>query len=516
MAITRQFAHRITRFVPLIAIALILSACGEGESNTTDSPATSSQTVSGVPNTNTAPTISGVPSTSAQSGEIYTFTPTVSDQNGDTLTFSVTNKPTWANFTTSTGTLSGAPGDADVGDTADITIAVSDGQATASVGPFKIHVNPKNTTPPPSNHAPTISGTPASAVVSGQAYSFTPTAADADFDALSFLIVNKPAWASFNTSTGVLSGTPSAAQVGAYVNITISVSDGKATVSLPAFTIQVTAVNRAPVISGTAAASVQVGQAYSFIPAASDPDGNALTFSITNKPAWAAFSTTTGALSGTPSSAYVGMTNGIVITVSDGKLSAPLAAFSIQVTTAVVTNHPPTISGAPSSSVNAGTAYSFVPAASDADGDAFTFSIQNKPSWASFSTMTGALTGTPSVSDVNTYPSIVISVSDGKASAPLAAFSIIVSSTSSGAVTLLWVAPTQNTDGSTLTDLSGYKIHYGTNSSALSQTVTLNNPGLTTYVISNLSPGTYYFAMTSLNSSGIESDASVQVSKVVN
>jgi hypothetical protein len=144
------------------------------------------------------------------------------------------------------------------------------------------------------NHAPTISGTPTTTVNQGSAYSFTPTAADADGDALIFGIDAKPAWASFNTSTGLLSGTPAAADVGMHRGVVVWVSDGKAQTLLPAFDVQVMAPssnNRPPTISGTPATSVVVGASYTFTPTASDPDGQALTFSIRNRPAWAVFDT---------------------------------------------------------------------------------------------------------------------------------------------------------------------------------------------------------------------------------
>ncbi len=178
-------------------------------------------------------------------------------------------------------------------------------------------------------------------------------------------------------------------------------------------------------------------------------------------------------------------------------------------------NTAPKISGTPLKSINASSAYSFQPTASDANGDKLTFSIGNRPSWASFSTSTGKLAGTPTAAQVGTYSGIAISVSDGKASASLPTFSIAVVQNSNGAVTLSWTPPTQNTDGSVLTNLSGYRIYYGTSSTTLNQTITLNNPGLSAYVIQNLSPATYYFALKSLTSSGKESAFSPKVSKTV-
>jgi len=90
-----------------------------------------------------------------------------------------------------------------------------------------------------SNHAPTISGTPATAILVDTSYSFTPTASDADNDTLLFSITNKPSWASFDTATGELSGTPLNEDAGVTSDIVISVSDGIATASLPAFSIEV-------------------------------------------------------------------------------------------------------------------------------------------------------------------------------------------------------------------------------------------------------------------------------------
>jgi hypothetical protein len=76
------------------------------------------------------------------------------------------------------------------------------------------------------------------------------------------------------------------------------------------------------------------GSVYSFTPTASDPRGAALTFAIANKPAWAAFSTTTGQLSGTPASTDVGTFASITISVSDGTSTVSLAPFTVVVTTA--------------------------------------------------------------------------------------------------------------------------------------------------------------------------------------
>jgi hypothetical protein len=271
--------------------------------------------------------------------------------------------------------------------------------------------------------------------------------------------------------------------------------------------------NRPPTISGTPPSAVTQGSAYSFTPTASDPDGNPLTFSIANKPVWATFNTGTGALTGTPGAANVGTSGGIVITVSDGSLTASLPAFAITVNAPA--NRAPTISGTPPTSVMQGTAYAFAPTAADPDGNSLTFSIANKPAWAAFNTGTGALTGTPGAGDVGTTSGIVITVSDGSLSASLAAFSLTVQAVATGSATLSWTPPTQNTDGSALTNLAGYKIYWGPAAGNYPNSVTVNNPGLTSYVVTNLVSGTYFFSASALNSSGVESALAAPASKTI-
>ncbi len=165
-------------------------------------------------------------------GEAYSFTPTASDPEGKSLSFSIANRPTWLSFSASTGRLSGTPSSSAAGEYVEIRIQVSDGRSTATLGPFSITVLD-------ANRPPSISGAPATAAREGQAYEFTPTAVDADGDTLTFAISNRPSWASFNSATGRVAGTPGTGSVGTYSNITISVSDGKLGASLSPFAIAV-------------------------------------------------------------------------------------------------------------------------------------------------------------------------------------------------------------------------------------------------------------------------------------
>ena len=552
------------------------------------------------PAPNATPVISGSPATQVTAGQSYAFTPSTSDADGDSLSFSVSNKPAWASFDAASGRLSGTPGSTHVGTTSNIVISVSDGQASAALPGFSIEV----TAVP--NRAPTISGSPSTSVTEGQGYSFSPSATDPDGDALVFSIQNRPVWATFSSSTGRLSGHAGfSTHVGTTSNIVISVSDSQASASLAPFAIEVEATpNGAPVIGGQPATTVVAGQAYSFTPSASDPDGDVLSFAVAGKPAWATFDASTGRLSGTPSAAQVGTYSGIVISVTDGTTFSELAPFGITVTAGteprpddrrlarlerrrravlfvhairqrrgwrsayvqhsespgvgdILFLHGPAVGHTdqhtgrqlreyrdqrvrrqgfriacavlhPGDRATQSRAHDHGAAGDHGhgrpgvlvhsggkrpDGDVLTFSIQNRPAWATFSPTTGRLSGTPTAA--GTHTNILIAVSDGKASASLPAFTINVEQPATRSVTLSWQAPTQNEDGTPLTDLTGYEVHYGQSAGQYSETLSLPSAALTSVTIEDLTPATWYFAVKAVNSAGAQSSFSNEAWKTI-
>jgi hypothetical protein len=181
-------------------------------------------------------------------------------------------------------------------------------------------------------------------------------------------------------------------------------------------------------------------------------------------------------------------------------------------------NQAPTIGGAAATSIEAGKAYAFTPTASDAEKDPISFTIANKPAWAAFDADTGALTGTPAAADVGSYADVEIAATDGTSVTSLPQFSIMVAQNAGAgaAVTVGWTPPTQNSDGSTLKDLSGYRIHYGDQPQTYTETVAVSNPGITRFVLDSLPAGKHYLAMTAYNAVGAESDYSPEVTVTVN
>jgi hypothetical protein len=463
-----------------------------------------------------APVISGSPITRVEENNPYSFQPSASDPNGDNLVFSISGQPSWTTFNNSTGLLSGTPGTSDVATYSNILISVSDGTASSSLPAFSIVVNAYD----PSNSAPTIKWPPSTTATEDSIYAYQPIVVDADGDKLTFNISNRPAWASFNTSTGYLSGTPDNGDVGTYSDIKISVSDGLASASTGAFSITVSNTNDTPVISGSPMTRLEENNPYNFQPSASDPDGDKLVFSISGRPSWATFNNSTGQLSGTPGASDTGTYSNILISVSDGTASSNLTAFSIIVDTIEPSNTGPTISGSPSTTAIEGSAYVFQPNVFDADGDKLAFGISNRPSWASFDSSNGRLSGTPAVGDAGTYSNILISVSDGLVPTKLPTFNIQVEvaqvQTGAGSFTLRWTEPVSRVDNTALfiTEIASFSIHYGTSPGIYPNSIDVDNTAQT-LTVNDLPEGTYYVVMTTIDTDGLESTYSEEITKDV-
>jgi len=179
-------------------------------------------------------------------------------------------------------------------------------------------------------------------------------------------------------------------------------------------------------------------------------------------------------------------------------------------------NNAPVIKGSPVTSVKANQAYVFQPTATDPDGDKVTFTIQNKPAWATFDATNGRLAGTPSSSYTGKFAGVRIAASDGNSTSELAAFDITVVATDpTGVAKLAWLPPTENVDGTPLTNLAGYVIRYGNSLDKLSQEIRITNPGITSSVVENLAPATWYFTVSAFTSTGVESAPSAAGSKTV-
>jgi hypothetical protein len=140
--------------------------------------------------------------------------------------------------------------------------------------------------------------------------------------------------------------------------------------------------------------------------------------------------------------------------------------------------------------------------------------------WSSDKGHTGTASGTDTWT-VDQIPldlganTITVSATDGAGDTRSDIIVINRESTGTGSATLSWEAPTQRTDGTALTDLAGYTIHYGRLSGVYDYQIDVNTPGVMTYVVENLVPGDWYFAMTAYDADGLKSDFSNEAQRQI-
>ncbi len=304
-----------TKNIIVLSLGLALSACGGSSSD--------DKVIDVV---NSAPTISSSAVTTVESGTLYSYALVAADADGDTLTMSASSLPAWLTFDSATGSLSGTPEESDAGDTA-ITLTVSDGTDEITQS-FTVTV----TVPVPVNNAPVITSTSIDAATASADYSYTFAATDADSDSLTLSATTIPAWLAFDPTTGILSGTPAESDEGDHA-VVLAVTDGTDETS-QSFTITVnvpTPVNTASVITSSGVTSATVNAAYTYTLTATDADSDTLTMSaeIPAALSWLTFDTTTGILSGTPTSDDIAAT-AITLTVNDGTVDT-MQTFTITV-----------------------------------------------------------------------------------------------------------------------------------------------------------------------------------------
>jgi hypothetical protein len=195
-----------------------------------------------------------------------------------------------------------------------------------------------------------------------------------------------------------------------------------------------------------------------------------------------------------------------------------LAAFSADAAPGGKNSEPAaplTVTGTPHPDASVGTAWRFQPEATGGDHRTLRWRVANSPAWASFDTSTGLLAGTPAQEHAGTFSGVRISASQGGTTATLPEFSVTIHArhATTGSAELSWDAPTERTDGVPIGELAGYRVLYGTTSGKYDQFVLINNPSVTQYLVEQLAPGTWYFAVTAITADQLESVPSEEVTK---
>ncbi len=266
-----------------------------------------------------------------------------------------------------------------------VTATVSDGTATHATS-FTWTVT--NTNRPP--EAWTISdqsGTEGQPITAVNA-----STGDPDGDTLSYTANNLPPGLAIHPTSGQITGTPTFDASGIW-SVAVNAFDGTATTS-STFTFTIANVNRPPTLTVPAPGPTAEDTAVHLQVVASDPDGQALTYSATGLPPDLSIHASTGVISGTVSyDAFTGTPYPVQLTVSDGAAEASEGfAWTI-----VNTNRPPVLTPPNDRIHDEGDVVSFTVSATDPDLDALTYSAGNAATWppgVGFNTTTGRFAGT--------------------------------------------------------------------------------------------------------------------------
>jgi Ca2+-binding RTX toxin-like protein len=269
---------------------------------------------------NHAPTFSSTAPTTVTSEQLYTYTISTTDSDGNPVTISADTLPSWMTLTDNedgTATLSGTPLNANAGNNS-VVLKVSDGTMSDTQS-FTVAVTAIN-------HAPTFTSTTTgkTTATSETLYSYTISTTDSDGNPLTITAPTKPSWLTLvdnGNGTATLSGTPLNANSGNN-SVVLRVSDGTTTTD-QSYTIAVSAINHAPAFSSTAITTAMGGKSYSYNVSTTDADGNPLTITGSTLPAWMTVTDNhngTATLSGTPGDGDYGI-DAVVLQVNDGTTS---------------------------------------------------------------------------------------------------------------------------------------------------------------------------------------------------
>ena len=324
--------------------------------------------------------------TTAQVDQVLRYQAKATDPEGDRLTYSLSLKPEGMTIDGNTGLIVWKPTAAQLG-THEVIVRVQDNLGGVTLQFAQILVQP-------TNHAPLFTSiVPNNAQVqSGKNFQFQSSAIDPDNDALSYVLVSSTGnGITIDSTTGLVTWTPDDTQLGAN-QFTIKVEDGKGGQAFQTVTLAVNTAdnNQAPIFTSTPRTTTRIGSSYFYQVEATDPNGDALTYSLVNAPT--GMTLENGLISWQSTAAQAGQQT-VTIQASDGTLTTE-QTYQITVSHQA-SNRAPIITSAPNLTTNIEQIYTYNLTGQDPDGDLVFWSLDQAPSGMMLDIQTGVLRWQP-------------------------------------------------------------------------------------------------------------------------
>ncbi len=359
-----------------------------------------------VTNTNRAPVLSDPGSQTSAEGETVALTLAATDPDGDALTYSASGLPTGLSVNTATGVITGTLGyTVSAGSPYSVTFTADDGNGGIEMTTLTWTVDDRN-------GAPALSDPGTQTSAEGETVTLALRATDPDGDGLGYAASNLPVGLSVDPATGEISGTIDyAAATGSPYQVIATVSDGELSDSAT-FTWTVANTNRAPVLTDPGLQASAEGETVTLTVAASDPDGDAVSYQATGLPTGLSLNSSTGEVSGVLGyTVSVDSPYTVTITVDDGGGGTDTATF---IWTVADRNGAPTLAAPEAQSDAEGESVTLQLEATDPDGDVVTYQATGLPTGLSLNTSTGAITGVLDYKASATSPyTVTVTVTDG-------------------------------------------------------------------------------------------------------
>ncbi|MCB1246902.1 MAG: hypothetical protein KDB69_06540, partial [Acidimicrobiia bacterium] len=318
---------------------------------------------------NGAPFFTSIPVSSADSGSAYRYPSMAVSPRDYPLTYELRQAPFGMTVDPATGFVEWIPTVDDEG-THSVVIRAFDSLGGVAEQRYTIDVQ---SIP---NRSPAFTSVPVTSVPDGGAYEYDAMASDPDRDPLMFSKLVGPSGLEVDSEGAVRWAV---AESGDHA-VRIRVADGRGGSSEQAFLLSVgsSATNpHSPRLFGSPATVAGVDRLYSYLPVASDADGDPLTFSLLNSPAGMAVDPVTGRVTWVPNATQLGA-HGATLIVSDGRGGEASQSWAIEVLTIVnvqaFLNRAPSFTSTPVTRVSTGARYEYDAMAVDPDDDALTFS----------------------------------------------------------------------------------------------------------------------------------------------